>query len=117
MPVLRILGLAALTTVLSAQTDWPVYGHDDGGMRYSPLKQINSSNVSKLQRAWTYHTGELGSVAFETTPLVKGGVLYLSTPASRVIALDPETGRELWKYDSQAGAQGKVKYHAHRGVA
>jgi len=53
----RIFALTVLGTTLSAQTDWPVYGHDAGGMRYSPLKQINASNVSQLQRAWTYHTG------------------------------------------------------------
>jgi membrane-bound PQQ-dependent dehydrogenase (glucose/quinate/shikimate family) len=112
----RILLQAALAAVLRAQTDWPVYGHDDGGMRYSPLNQIKPANVSKLQRVWTYHTGELSPVAFETTPLMTGSTLYLSTPASRVIALDPETGRELWKYDA-ANARGKIKYHAHRGVA
>ena len=121
--ILALLGLAAS---LSAQVDWPVYGHDDGGMRYSPLKQINAGNVGRLERAWTYHTHELqGSPAdpsahpapFETTPLVIGNVLYLSTPADRVIALDPETGREIWKYDSQANARGKIRYHQHRGVA
>src|SRR5947207_10512344 len=56
MTVKSILLQLALATVLNAQTDWPVYGHDDGGMRYSTLKQINGSNVSRLQRAWTYHT-------------------------------------------------------------
>src|SRR5438552_18748432 len=118
----------ALATVLTAQADWPVYGHDDGGMRYSTLKQINGGNVSRLQRAWTYHTnpptnrlpygrGSAGSTtAFETTPLVIGNVLYLSTPGNRVIALDSETGREIWKYDPQANAQGKIRYQAHRGV-
>src|ERR1017187_7864502 len=95
----RILLTAALAAAtLCAQTDWPVYGHDAGGMRYSPLKQINTANVSTLRRIWTYHTGELlepkaaGSsppaVAFETTPLVIGNTLYLSTPANRVIALE-----------------------------
>src|SRR5258707_12209060 len=98
---MRILVVTALAAMLSAQSDWPVYGHDDGGMRYSPLKQINAGNVSKLQRAWTYHTGELSSTAFETTPLVIGGVLYLSTPASRVIARSEERrvgkeGRSRW---------------------
>jgi quinoprotein glucose dehydrogenase len=114
-------------SALHAQTDWPVYGHDAGGMRYSPLKQIDTSNVSRLQRAWTYHTGELGeplpaessarAVAFETTPLVIGNVLYFSTPANRVIALDPETGKEIWKYDPHANWREKTRAHAHRGVA
>ncbi len=127
MKTCGILALAALGTALSAQTDWPVYGHDAGGMRYSPLQQINAGNVSRLQRVWTYHTGEqveptrpdssIRPIAFETTPLVIGNVLYLSTPANRVIALDPETGREIWKYDPQANTAGPIKHHAHRGVA
>ena len=73
-----------------ATREWRSYGGDPGGMRYSPLNQINRSNVAQLQRAWTYHTGEIalglgkeGSrvAAFQCTPLVVGGVLYLSTPA------------------------------------
>lgn len=105
----RIMVPLAFAAALNAQTDWPAYGHDAGAMRYSLSKQINTGNVSRLQRAWTYHTGELGqrlpeesyarAVAFETTPLVIGNVLYLSTPANRVIALDPDTGKEIWKYN------------------
>jgi quinoprotein glucose dehydrogenase len=116
-----------LAASLAAQTDWPVYGHDPGGMRYSPLKQINAGNVARLHRAWTYHTGEqlerispessARAIAFETTPLVIGNVMYLSTPANRIIALNPETGREIWKYDSQPKPHGELKHHAHRGVA
>jgi glucose dehydrogenase len=68
-------------------TDWPVYGHDPGGMRFSPLRQI---------------PGEAGPrgvsfVALETTPLVVDNVMYISTPESRVIALDPDTSHELRK--------------------
>ncbi len=112
-----------ISIALHAQTDWPVYGHDPGGMRYSPLRQVDVRNVTRLQRAWTYHTGQVtggaGSrgahaVAFETTPLVVGNMLYLSTATSRVVALEPETGRELWRYDPLPGGSG---YHAHRGVA
>jgi quinoprotein glucose dehydrogenase len=105
-----LLALAA-ASLLPAQTDWPVYGHDSGGSRYSPLRQITVNNVKELQRAWTYHTGEKPAssgprgqrqVAFETTPLVIGGVLYLTTPANRVIALDATSGREIWTFDPQA---------------
>src|SRR5207249_9935688 len=80
--------------------EWRSYGGDPGGTRYSPLKQINRTNVARLVRAWTYHTGELnlGTArfeggrlpSFECTPLVVDGVLYLSTPSSRVIALESE---------------------------
>lgn len=126
MFLFRIVLSAALAATLSAQTDWPVYGHDAGGLRYSPLKQVNTANVSTLQRAWTYHTGELPppktqdsprAIAFEATPLMIGNTLYVSTQSNRVIALDPETGREIWIYDPHAKWQGEPGIRAHRGVA
>ena len=90
----------------SAVDDWPYYGHDPGGMRYSPLTQINRENVSKLQVAWTFHTGDISDgtqdrkrSGFETTPLLVDATLYLTTPFNRVIALDPETGAQRWAYD------------------
>lgn len=85
---------------------WPYYGHDAGGMRYSPLTQINRENVAKLKVAWTFHTGEVSDgrgnrkrSGFETTPIVVDGTLYFTTPFNRVIALDPETGAQRWAYD------------------
>jgi quinoprotein glucose dehydrogenase len=88
------------------EDDWAYYGHDAGGMRYSPLKQINIDNVSQLQVAWTYHTGDISDgkgipkrSGFETTPILVDGTLYLTTPFNRVIALDPEIGKERWEYD------------------
>jgi membrane-bound PQQ-dependent dehydrogenase (glucose/quinate/shikimate family) len=105
--------------------DWPFYGGNPGGTRFSSLQQINRENVGKLKRAWTYHTGEVNRTnqtdrhrvaPFETTPLVVDGVLYLSTPSNRVIALDAETGRELWQFDPQAGRAERI-YFQHRGVA
>jgi membrane-bound PQQ-dependent dehydrogenase (glucose/quinate/shikimate family) len=123
-----VLAMVALniTGILWAQNDWPAYGHDAGGMRYSPLRQIDRTNVAQLGRAWVYHTGEKPAssgargqrqVAFETTPLVVNGVLYLSTPGNRIIALQPETGKELWHYNPMAKSPGPLRYHAHRGVA
>src|ERR1700687_3799151 len=86
--------------------DWPSYGHDAGGMRYSPLTQINRDNVSQLKVAWTFHTGDVSEGSdhrrrsgFETTPILVDGTLYLTTPFNRVIALDPETGTQRWAYD------------------
>ena len=81
--------------------DWPAYGRDPGGVRYSPLDQINAKNVSKLQRAWTFHTREKGR-SFESTPIMVDNILYLSTHTQKVIALEPETGRELWRFDAKA---------------
>ena len=105
-------------------TEWRFYGGDEGGTRYSPLKQVNRSNVGRLRRAWVYHTGELElglkaapfQASFSTTPLVVGGVMYLSTPSSRVVALDAGTGRELWKFDPQEGRNVRG-FNSHRGVA
>ncbi len=90
----------------SAADDWPCYGHDAGGMRHSPLTQINRENVSQLKVAWTFHTGDISDgrgrqkrSGFETTPILVDGALYLTTPFNRVIALDPETGKQRWAYD------------------
>jgi quinoprotein glucose dehydrogenase len=108
----------------SAQ-EWRFYGGDAGGTRFSSLRQINPKNVGTLKRAWTYHIGELDRgtptdrhhvAPFETTPLVVDGMLYLSTPSNRVIALDAETGKELWQFDPQAGRPER-KFFQHRGVA
>src|SRR6185437_522893 len=96
----------------SAVTDWPTYGHDPGGMRYSPLKQITPANVAGLQPAWVYHmkpssgagTSGAGFAAGETTPLVINGTMYVSTPYGRVVALDPTTGREKWVFPLPSGS-------------
>src|SRR6202140_3744238 len=94
-------------------TDWPSYGNDPGGMRYSPLAQINRENVSKLKVAWMFHTGDISEgkgrrkrSGFETTPLLIDGTLYLTTPFNRVIALDPRTGEQRWAYDPKIDLDG-----------
>jgi quinoprotein glucose dehydrogenase len=109
--VLILCGVAAALAGARGQQngdagDWPYYGHDAGGMRYSPLVQINRENVAKLKVAWTFHTGEIADGAhtrnrsgFETTPIVVDGTMYLTTPFNRVVALDPETGTQRWSYD------------------
>jgi glucose dehydrogenase len=84
------------------QTDWQVSGHDAGAMRYSPLTQINAQNVTKLVPAWKFDTGERGR-PFEVTPLVVNNMMYLMTPSQHIIALEPETGREIWNYDAHVG--------------
>lgn len=105
--------------------EWRSYGGDPGGTRFSPLQQINRQNVSALKRAWTYHTGEVNRqnptdrhqiAPFETTPLVVDGILYLSTPSNKVIALNAETGKEIWQFDPQAGRASR-RFFQHRGVS
>ncbi len=86
------------------QRDWPVYGGDPQDTRYSPLAQINRSNVGQLQLAWTYDTGETGEKGgLQTSPIIVRGVLYGYTPSQKVIALDAATGKLLWKFDSGIG--------------
>ena len=82
--------------------EWPMFNRDLAGTRYSPLTQINTRNVAQLTRAWSYHLGFDSSAAgitggSEFTPLVVQGVLYLGT-AKAVVALEPETGNEIWRY-------------------
>jgi len=88
--------------------DWPAYGGDPGGRRWSPLDQIHRGNVEHLEVAWTYRHGDVSDgsdgttrTSFQATPLVIGNALYFCTGRNRVIALDPETGRELWTFDPE----------------
>ena len=119
--------LTALCLASPNETEWPTYGRDPGGSRYSPLKQVNRDNVGNLKVAWTFRTHELDNrpddpshrqpiTAFETTPLMIDGVLYFSTTRNRVIALDADTGKQLWEYDPQAGPK-KNSTRQHRGTA
>jgi quinoprotein glucose dehydrogenase len=85
--------------------DWPSYGNDPGGMRFSPLTQIERGNVTQLKTAWIFHTGDTSDgrdgprSGFEATPLVVDDTLFLSTPFNRVIALDPASGQRRWVFD------------------
>jgi quinoprotein glucose dehydrogenase len=122
----RSLALAFVCGAVFAQ-DWPYYGGDQAGSRYSGLDQINRANVAKLKVAWEWKTGESPNAElktnpgnFEATPLMIDGVLYLSTPYNRVVALDPASGKELWSYDPKAYADGQPPNgtgFVHRGVA
>jgi len=102
--------LPVFPQAIPQKEDWPAYGRDAGGTRYSPLTQINTANVTGLQRAWTYHTGEQGR-SFETTPILVDNVLYFSTQNQNIVALVPETGKEIWRYDPKSNAR------EHRGVS
>jgi glucose dehydrogenase len=119
---------ALITALLRGQTrkdagnDWPLYTHDLAGSHYSPLKQINATNVAKLGPSWSYKLHGDAAVAppaggrggngpnSEATPIVVNGVMYLPS-ANRVIALEPETGKEVWSYTVTGGLPSR------RGVA
>ena len=108
--LLLFLFLTWLVSTTRAQTKpdtgWPTYSNDPGGTRYSPASQIDRNNVTQLKVAWTFHTGALPhdpeldkKAAFEATPILVDGKLFLSTPYDHVFALDPETGTKLWEFD------------------
>ena len=106
----EVAALALMAGAAHAADQWSAYGHDDSGQRFSPLTQINQGNVSKLEVAWTFHTGDIADGSkgprsgFETTPLFIDGRLYLTTPFNRVIALNPVSGRQLWAFDPQTSS-------------
>ena len=84
--------------------DCPAYGRDPGGSRYSPAAEITRDNVARLRVAWSYRTGDWSHdgntrspANSESTPIYVDGTLYVTSPFGRVIALDPETGRERWE--------------------
>jgi membrane-bound PQQ-dependent dehydrogenase (glucose/quinate/shikimate family) len=107
----------------AAEYNWPEYGRTPTSTRFSPLAQITSANVTKLQVAWSYRTGDTPREAdkgleftFEATPLKIGDTLYFCTPHSIVIALDAETGAERWRHDPKIDDSGSY-IKACRGVA
>ena len=99
--------------------EWNAYGRDAGGTRFSPLDQIDTTNVARLRLAWVYRTGDLlrSTGRFEATPLLLEGVLYLSTPLGRVSALDPASGAERWTYDPRVDLTRDYGDLANRGVS
>src|SRR5579863_7412455 len=106
------------------EAGWPTYGNDAGGTRYSAAAQIDRSNVDKLRVAWTYRTGALEQsmrlirkAAFEATPILVDGKLFLSTPYNHVIALDPGTGAKLWEYDPGVDLERNYSEVSSRGVS
>jgi quinoprotein glucose dehydrogenase len=89
--------IASFAAPAPRSADWPTYLGDKHRSLYSPLRQIDRTNVTRLQVAWTYDTGEKGE--YQSNNLIVGGVLYTATPSRRVIALDAATGRERWVWD------------------
>jgi len=116
--------LLAVSLQAPPSGDWPVYGRDPGGARFSPLTQITRANVARLQVAWTYHTGmpDLTGMghrppALEVTPIVVDGTMYVSTPTGIVAALDPATGAERWRFDAGVNPHRGYGDFVSRGVS
>lgn len=99
--------------------DWPVYGGNNAGNRYSSLSQINRDNVRKLELAWSYDTGENNKpgergMDIQCQPIVIDGIMYGTTPRLKVFAVDAASGKELWKFDPFEGK--RPRFHPVRGV-
>jgi quinoprotein glucose dehydrogenase len=123
---LLVAALIAASAVPAAaqEIDWHANGRDAFGTRYSPADVITRSNVSGLELAWTYRTGEAEPdfatrqpASFQATPLVHEGVMYIGTPLGRVMALDAGTGREQWVFDPQIRRDIGYGDFANRGVS
>jgi quinoprotein glucose dehydrogenase len=103
---------------------WPAYGGDAGGTRHSPLTRITPANVASLEVAWVFRTGELGQgvkdwrrSAFEATPILHDGTLYLTTSATDVVAVDAVTGQLRWRHDSESRKDLHYSDGVSRGVS
>lgn len=87
---------------------WPVYRADPANTAYSSLDQINTENVHRLEAVWTYHTGDAASGNHSTiqcNPIIVNDMMYVTSPQLKLIALDPASGREIWKFDPFEGVQ------------
>jgi quinoprotein glucose dehydrogenase len=123
--------VAGISSAAQEPTDWPSYGHDPSSSRYSPLSQIDKANVGTLKAAWTYHLSENLDTApaaaapnapkgpdgrpivrprrTETTPVMANGVLYLPSPYSRILALDPATGKKIWEHKLEGNSNASTR--------
>jgi len=119
---LLVLPLFATFVHADQEVGWSHYGGTEKGMQFSAADQINLSNVSKLKESWRYRTGEMSEGAasgysFQATPILARGSLYVSTGSAIVIALDPVTGEEKWRYDPKLDRSRHTSETANRGVS
>jgi quinoprotein glucose dehydrogenase len=101
----------------AANHDWPVYRGDPKGNQYSPLAQIHAANVHRLERAWEYKTGDANERStMHANPIVVDGVMYVTTPSLKAVALNAATGKEMWVFDPAKYNNGNVVRLRNRGV-
>src|SRR6476660_2312940 len=98
--LLSVLGcVACLTAATLAQNDWKTYGNDPGHTKCSTLMQITPQNVTRLTKAWEFDTKTPGR-KWQNTPVVINNFMYITLQNGGVVALEPETGRELWRFET-----------------
>jgi len=122
MKICIVVSVLLVFSGCSENQDWKIYGGNKEGNRFSTLSQINVSNVKDLEVAWTYDTGEnkdsLNSFGdIQCQPIVVNGIMYGTSPAMKLFALDASTGKQLWKFDPFSKKSTKQRSHALRGVA
>ena len=109
------LAVTALVYGQSGDVNWAINGGENN-IRFSPLTQVNKSNVKSLQVAWTYDSRDaFKDSEMQSNPIVVDGVLYATTPTMKVVAVNAETGAEIWKFDPSDGAPARTRFR-HRGV-
>jgi len=115
--------VAATASSSIPDADWPAYGRNQEGQRYSPLKQINDKNVGELKEAWTFQTGDVkrasdpGEITNEVTPIKIRDTLYLCTAHQQLFALDAATGKQKWKFDPRLDTNPSFQHVTCRGVS
>jgi quinoprotein glucose dehydrogenase len=118
------LAVAQPALALPADADWSAYGGDAGGTRFSSASQITPANVRNLRVAWSFRTGELGEgvkdwsrSAFEATPLLYDGTLYLTTSSTDVVAVNAVSGTLRWRHSSHSRKDLHYSDGVSRGVS
>lgn len=106
-------------TKTGIEGDWPAHGGDQAGSHYSHLRQINTKNVTRLQVAWIYRTGDKrddNRSQIQCNPIIMEGVLYATSPQLKVFALNAATGKQLWRFDPFAAGADQGAFGVNRGV-
>src|SRR5580765_6002812 len=98
-PLLALGCVVCVAAATLAQNDWKTYGNDPGHTKFSTLTQITPQNVTRLTKAWEFDTKTLGR-KWQNTPVVINNILYITLQNGGVVALEPETGRELWRFET-----------------
>lgn len=124
LKTLTLMALLAGVQSASGDSDWPAWGRDAGGSRFSPSMKITPQNVGDLEVAWTYRTGELGEgqpgrdrMAYESTPLMLDGVLFVTTPYGQVHAVDAQSGKGIWRFDAEVANDRYYSENTNRGLS
>lgn len=103
---------------VAGQIEWPAYGRDLSGVKYVPTTQINLQTVNKLEQVWQFRTGDMGNghPVWSMTPLQIGDSLFLCTPSRHVIALDPDTGQQRWRFETKPDTLQSQNFPGCRGL-